>query len=499
MRLAEIGDMQAVPTLAWKLRQDPVKLYADPNDQDYIQGDGERIAAGGILADLAVSHASAQDRGTMKDVAESAVLSWLVEKPLPWASGLRFVATVKSQEGMKKLLAWADPSVPLPSDKADLNGGIPREWESAGSALRYLGMSKDPGAYAILTKQLTRRPAKVSLAWADVKNSGAQILNLTLMALAAGACDGLAELGDPKAFKPMVDFILSEKENEETRSRACDSLAWVASPEQMKDVVKMVHDYNKSDEKSVWLRGCFLRSLVRHPVGEATEGLFDLLDPKVVADADVRHTAARAIGMGRLTDNMLKKLMDKVKEPPLRTDAMLAILVGSDSPDAAVAAFVSAYEEDPTLMEELKDVYNGTFVLLTDKNYENEDVRRWVENAEALSHVKVGEKYQDWAKRILQQDLRYSFERNTGPHSITRAQLRWRLYADARGGNDVKRTNAISILKFLNERGVLMALRDEKAPVGDMARQAYFEVTHPKAEKDRLPDRPEPPAKKKGN
>ena len=49
MRLAEVGDLRAVPTLAWKLKQDPLKIYTTPDDQEYIQGDGERTMAGRIL------------------------------------------------------------------------------------------------------------------------------------------------------------------------------------------------------------------------------------------------------------------------------------------------------------------------------------------------------------------------------------------------------------------------------------------------------------------
>ena len=62
-------------------------------------------------------------------------------------------------------------------------------------------MSKEPQRTALI-KQLKRRPDKTNLSWVEVGKSGAQILNLTLMALAGGAADGLAELGDPKAYKP---------------------------------------------------------------------------------------------------------------------------------------------------------------------------------------------------------------------------------------------------------------------------------------------------------
>src|SRR5207237_8538085 len=86
-----------------------------------------------------------------------------------------------------------------------------------------------------------------------------------------------------------------------------------------------------------------------------------------------------------------------------------------------------------------------------------------------------------------------SIEIDNGPHSMTRVQLRARLMADALGANDVKRTQAIHILKFVKEKGVLMALRGHPAPVGDLAPQAFFEVLNTKATAERVPEPPNLP------
>ncbi len=59
---------------------------------------------------------------------------------------------------------------------------------------------------------------------------------------------------------------------------------------------------------------------------------------------------------------------------------------------------------------------------------------------------------------------------------------------DALGSNDAKRAQAIDILKFMKEKGVLMALRGEKGPVGALAKDAFFEVMNPKLTAETLPD-----------
>ena len=179
--------------------------------------------------------------------------------------------------------------------------------------------------------------------------------------------------------------------------------------------------------------------------------------------------------------------MDMLKDNALRNDAMLALLIGADSDTTARG--LAYYNDAPNeVMEELKDTYNRSFGYWSDKNYENGDVARWIQNAEACRFVKVHDALQDWPRMILQRAIQ-GIEYDNGPHSITRVQFRVRLIADAKGGDAKKRTDAVSILKFMNEKGVLMALRNEPAPLGDMARQAFFEVMNPKHAVDqKIPD-----------
>ena len=89
---------------------------------------------------------------------------------------------------------------------------------------------------------------------------------------------------------------------------------------------------------------------------------------------------------------------------------------------------------------------------------------------------------------ILGRNLVESIEVDNGPHSMTRVQLRARLLADAKGSNDVKRAEAIAILKFIKEKGVLMALRNEPGPTGDLAKRAFFEVMNPKSSGEGIPE-----------
>jgi len=67
-------------------------------------------------------------------------------------------------------------------------------------------------------------------------------------------------------------------------------------------------------------------------------------------------------------------------------------------------------------------------------------------------------------------------------------QFRMRLMADALGADAAKRAQAVDILKFMKEKGVLMALRGDKGPVGPLAAQAFFEVMNPKLTTETIPE-----------
>ncbi|MBX3225648.1 MAG: hypothetical protein KF795_34400, partial [Labilithrix sp.] len=74
------------------------------------------------------------------------------------------------------------------------------------------------------------------------------------------------------------------------------------------------------------------------------------------------------------------------------------------------------------------------------------------------------------------------------PRSVTRVQMRVRLLRDAQSSDEKKRTQAIQILKFMNEKGALMALKAEQGPSQEMARQAFFELMNPKMSTDAIPE-----------
>ncbi len=475
MRLAEIGDLRAVPTLAWRMTQDPEKLYkndAKEEIQMMARNDDERTIGARMLADLAILNPDKAD--LIRSQAEDQVLGWITSHPQPHANGLRFLAVVKSPKLMPKLRRWADPPDALPPEGAQ--PPMPDAFATAQSALRYLGWSQDPGAWDVLNKQLNRRPAKLDVTMPSLQQGGLAIIGMSVKALAWGAADGMAQLGDSKAYPVLVKSIEDTMNNEQARYEACFALSWVATDDNMKEVVKKVHDFNKADDKAQLIRSCYLETLIHRPVAAANTGLADLITP--TADPQVAAQAARAIAFAGLDPATINKLMDMMKDTSLRNYAMLSLLIGAD-PDTAGRALAQYTGSGPEAMEDLKQLYDKSFGYWSAEDYEKGLVAKWIANAEAMRFVKVNDAFQDWPRSILTNDIQ-GIVFDNGPHSITRVQFRVRLINDAKGTDPKKQAEAIAILKFMQEKGVLMALRNEPGVLGDIARRAFFEVMHPK-------------------
>lgn len=482
LRMAEAGDLRAVPYLAARMRMDPLKVYSESNDYERLlrRDDNARVVAARMLADLAILHPEAHEQ--IRREAEDAVIAWLHEKPQPHANGLRFLAAVGSTKDIASLRKWANPSIPLP--KEGQQPPMPTEWEVAQSAMRYVGWLKDPPSWAVLERGLKRRDPKIDVTMDSLMGGGLAMLGMTLRAINVGAADGFAQWGDPKAYPLLVKFIEDEKENEQGRFQACFALPWVSTDEHMLEIVKKVHEFNQTDPKKQFIRGCYLEALVHRPVPGIAAGLLPMLSKET--EPEVRHQVARAIGLAGIDDQVVDTLYARMADVDVRNDAALAIILGG-TPDQAARAVAMYADYSREALDELKHIYYRTFGYFSEDDFEKGRLYKWVENAEAIARVKVRDVPQDWARVRLQAQLD-NLDLDNGPHSMTRVVLRARLFEAAKSGDAATKRGAISALKFLREQGILMALRNEQGETGQLAKQAFFELMNPRYTEERAPE-----------
>ena len=472
--LAQIGDIRGVPTLAKRLRMDPLKLYTDQNDWEMMlkRDDNERVVAARMIADLAMLHP--EKRQVISEQAEDGVIFWIHEMPSPHANGLRALAAMESTKDIGNLRKWSNPKDPLP--KEGQQPPMPEEWVVAQSALRYVGWLKDAPSYNVLIKSLTRRPKDLDVTMDGLLQGGVAILGMSLRAIGVGAADGLSEWRDRKAFKPLLDYIEDPQNNEQSRFQACAALAWVAEKEDFLQIAKKISDYKGNEKPDEVRRACLLEALIQRPVPGTAGALVSLMNPQ--SAVETRHQVARAIAKGGFDQSVETQLFTMMSDDEMMNDAALALILGGTPETAARAVALYAGKRKEAL-EELGDLWYRSFGYWSQEDLESGLLFKYVDNAEAISKLSVRQTQQEWARVLLMKQFDNLIFDN-GPHSFTRVVLRSRLYQMAKGDDAAKRGGAIRALKFMSEQGVLLALRDESGPAGEQARAAYFELMNPK-------------------
>jgi HEAT repeat protein len=472
--LAAVGDVRAVPTLAKRLRMDPLKIYSDQTDWEMglKRDDNERVIAARMIADLSVLHPD--KRTLIAEQSEDAITFWITEMPSPHANGLRALAAMESTKELERLRKWANPNSPLP--KEGQQPPMPEEWVIAQSAMRYVGWMKDERSWGVLEKALTARPKELDVTMDGLMVGGVAILGMTLRALGVGAADGMSQWRDHKAFKPLLAYSEEPKNTEQSRMSACAALAWVAEKEDFLEIAKKIQQYSSYEKPDQIRRACLLESLIQRPVPGTAPALMSLMTPE--AALETRHQVARAIAKGGFDAQVEAQLFGLMKNEALMDDAALALILGG-SPETAARA-VAAYADKPkAAIDLLGELWYKSFGYWSTEDLESGLLFKYVDNAESISHITIRATPQEWAKVLLMKQFD-NLVFDNGPHSFTRTVLRYRLWQMAKGQDEQKRNGAIRTLKFMREQGVLLALRNEQGPTGEMARDAYFELMNPK-------------------
>jgi HEAT repeat protein len=480
--LAAVGDLRGVAPLVTRLRQQTEKIYTDETDQEQLlkRNNNERVEAARLLADLAVLHPNELEK--LRSESEHAVWSWMSSLPMPHANGLRALTRMKSTLHKAKLKEWADPNEPLPLEGQQ--PPMPDAWVVAQSALRYLGMQAEPANFDILTKQLTRKDPKLTITMDALQGGGVAILGMSLRAIGVGASQGLSEWRNQEAFEPLLKYIEDEKENDQSRQHACAALAWVANDEGMVKVAEKIQQYSGDAPADQFRRACFLETLVQRPIPGTAAALLPLLTP--ASEFETRHQVARALGKSGLSADVEAKLFEMLKDPALQLDAALALMLGG-SPETASRALASLADTGPEALLELQEMWYRSFGYWSNEDLEQGHIFRFVDNAVAAARVEIRDASQDWVTAQLARQFDNLLYDN-GPHSFTRVVLRHRLMSMAKGDDAQKRAGAIRTLKFMNEQGVLLSLRDATGETGKLASVAYHELTNPKVNEGLVKD-----------
>jgi hypothetical protein len=460
--------------LAARLRMDEQKIYSDDTDYEMMlkRNNDERQVAGRMLADLAVIHPDQLE--TLRDQAEDALIFWIHALPSPHANGLRALVNMGSTKDIKSLRAWADPKAPLPLEGQQ--PPMPQEWVIAQSALRYAGKMKDKASWGALTKGLKMRPEKVDATMESLMSGGLAILGMSLRAVGVGASQGFAEWGDNRALKPLFDYVEDPMNNEQSRMEGCSAIAWVAKPDDFVKVAEKIKKYSAGTERADAIRtACLLETLITRPVPGISDALLELFTPE--ASQDVRIALARAIGKAGMSPEIETKLFEMLKDERLVNAAALALMLGG-TPEVAGRTMARLADQPKEVIDELQELWYKSFGYWSNEDLEQGHIFRYVENAEAASRIQFGDAFQNWVSEQLRRQFD-NLQFDNGPHSFTRVVLRSRLMSMAKTGEGDVRKKAITTLRFMRERGVLLSLIGSEGETGQLAAKAYRDLMNP--------------------
>jgi hypothetical protein len=185
--LAEVGDIRGAKYLGKRMGIENKDIYVKEKFWQADAGghltrtDRPRVIGARMLADLARLHEGKSEE--LREWAADAVLEWMTTRPQPHANGLRFLAASGTKgEALTTMRDWAFPDAELPAEGAQ--PPFPRDFETAQSALRYIGWMKDKESYDKLLDQFDRKEdKKMDITQAGLEGAGLAMLGMALRAV----------------------------------------------------------------------------------------------------------------------------------------------------------------------------------------------------------------------------------------------------------------------------------------------------------------------------
>jgi HEAT repeat protein len=478
--LAELGDLRAVPALATRLRLSPYKAYpgADENEAQLRRDDNERVMAARVIGELAEQHA---DRlSEIRKGSEEAFLAWFRQGQNVHPRGVLALAKMRSTKIVPRLRNWASLTTPLPKATEDFDQWAHHNWPLAEDSLIALGLMHDASALSMLQTTLKRRPKDLNLTMAAEAEDSNRPLRISLRLLTMGASDGLAELGDSRAFEPLFAFADDPMQNEYSRTEACRALAWVATEQQLTTVMQRLHELRPGENTLDARYGCFLEAFAKRATPRFKGELVSLLE-ELIQSFDIKSALLVAQALGRIgisqpDERRILALLERSDQGAI--PAALALLWGA-RPEAALLATLRMLGHSEEQRRELQRAYADNLVYLSDEDLRQGAIYRWVANALAVEQLTTPPTH--WIRGLLSERLKYLIP-GPGAHPLTALGFRSHAFQSSQQEDAA----AIETLLVAGEGGALLALRDTPGPASYAAYRGYLRLSQLPAVSDLL-------------
>ena len=343
-----------------------------------------------MLADLAVIHPEA--RPSSRAAAEDSTLFWIKDNrsrtPTACASS-RPSAPTKALADMRE---WAYPKKELPEGGRSSRRSR-REFETAQSALRYIGWMKDEPSFGEARRAVQAQEGQEARHHEEgLEGAGVAMLGMALRAVGVRRRRTGSRSGATRA--PSSRSWSSSRTRPGTRRLARPrarrspgaptTRRWSRSPRRRRSSPARRSRRRQSSApatprrsslKPVPARGARARRSARRPTSRCTCAW-----PSPAPSASSGFDAATEA-----------KLFEKMKDVELRNAAALALILGG-TPRRAARTVAMYADFDKGSLDDLKDHYFRAFGYWSDEDFKRGNLYRWVANADG-HHPREGERH----------------------------------------------------------------------------------------------------------
>lgn len=323
-----------------------------------------------------------------------------------------------------------------------------------GSAAAALADLDYEPAYSRLLRMIPR-PPKVDFSTPTVANE-TDFINRTAAVRAIG------RYGRPNAIDALMTIIEDPLDDRRLRLDAGMALGAVANEEALRTILRKLQDPDLDPVAKRY----YLAALWQRPWRGLTGDLLDLISAPNTSP-DVSKALALAIGYAAdpAGDERVRALLDN---PDLRERAALSIVLGGSDDNAR--ALLSLLGENAELQNavrfEIRDDSSNAFNLITAAAFESGAIWRRISVAHVLNQGE-GDNRHGYVWNHLIERLRAGWDGHDG---LTPRQIRQRLWEGLRSDDAERRKLAARVLASMEERGLLMAARDQGGPGAEEAR-----------------------------
>lgn len=287
------------------------------------------------------------------------------------------------------------------------------------------------------------------------------------------AVRALGRYGRPDAAEALMEIIEDPLDDRRLRQDAGLALGAIATPEVLAQVLEKLRD-PELDEVA---KRYYVGTLWQNPSQDVAADLMEL-----VASADTPPDVKRAasLAVGYAADPSLDQRVAQMlaNEGTQREAAFMIVLGGSpENARALLEALAGNAELQQVLLFSIRDDESNAFNLITGGNFESGQVWRRLRVAHILNRGE-GDNRHGYVWNHLIQRLKSGWDGHDG---MTPRQIRERIWNALRGDDAELRTLAAQVLASMDERGLLMAARDQGGPGSDEARNKLRELNNPEA------------------